>query len=178
MSETLERDEVIELLNALGSDEDEEALLAARALHSKIAQASLSWDELLVADGTEDNELEERDQLLSEESEDEGVIEGNSSKSFENNETEEKDQQRGEVFEDEEGAKDNTSTTSKTSADMTTVDNKETLTLINKLLKRDGNSDDLLEELEDYKIDIANGEFEARDHKYVKALYLRLIKSK
>ena len=178
MSEPLERDEVIELLNSLGSEKDEEALLAARALHSKIAQASLSWDELLVADGTEDNELEERDQLLSEESEDEGVIEGNSSKSFENNETEEKDQQRGEVFEDEEGAKDNTSTPSETSADMTTVDNKETLTLIDKLLKRDGNSDDFLEELEGYKIDIANGGFEASDHKYVGALYLRLTKSK
>ena len=64
MSEPLERDEVIKLLNVLGSDKDEEALLAARALHSKIAQASLSWDELLVADETEDNELEEKNQIM------------------------------------------------------------------------------------------------------------------
>jgi hypothetical protein len=52
--------------------------------------------------------------------------------------------------------------------------NAETLALINKLLSRGGHSNDLRQELEDYKTDIAEGEFTDRDHKYVRALYKRL----
>ena len=148
MSEPLERDEVIELLNALGSEEDEDALSAARALHSKIAQASLSWDELLVGDENEENQSEKKDQPPSEDFEDEGEIEESSSIPTE------------------------------TLDDVPSVDNPETLNLIEKLLKREGNSNDLREELEGYKIDISNGEFEVSDHKYVKALYLRLMRGK
>ena len=148
MSEPLERDEVIELLNALGSEEDEDALSAARALHSKIAQASLSWDELLVGDENEENQSEQNDQPPSEDFEDEGEIEESSSIPTE------------------------------TVDDVPSVDNPETLTLIEKLLKREGNSYDLREELEGYKIDISNGEIEVSDHKNVKALYLRLMKGK
>ena len=148
MSEPLERDDVIELLNALGSEEDEDALSAARALHSKMAQASLSWDELLVADENQENQSEIKDQPSSEDFVDEGEIEESSSIPTE------------------------------TLDDVPSVDNPETLTLIEKLLKREGNSNDLREELEGYKIDISNGEFEVSDHKYVKALYLRLMKGK
>lgn len=52
--------------------------------------------------------------------------------------------------------------------------NAETLALIDKLLSRGGHSNDLRRELEDYKTDIAEGEFTDRDHKYVRALYKRL----
>ncbi|MGF1592440.1 MAG: hypothetical protein ACFCUW_04125 [Kiloniellaceae bacterium] len=52
--------------------------------------------------------------------------------------------------------------------------NAETLALINKLLSRGGHSNDLRQELEDYKTDIAEGEFTDRDHKYIRALYKRL----
>jgi len=52
--------------------------------------------------------------------------------------------------------------------------NAETLALIDKLLSRSGHSEELRRELEDYKTDIAEGEFEDVDHSYVRALYKRL----
>ena len=146
MSEPLERDRVIELLNALGSAQDEDALSAARTLHLTITQARMSWDDLLVADNSENNELEEREELEDEE------------------------------LEDEDGVEDNTSKLSQSSAHVNSVDDAETLTLIEKLLARKGNSVDLQEELEGYKLDIANGDFEFNDHSYIKALYARLMK--
>jgi hypothetical protein len=54
--------------------------------------------------------------------------------------------------------------------------NAESLALIDKLLARPGISDDFRQELEDYKADIAEGDFEAADHSYVQALYKRLSK--
>jgi len=156
MSEPLERDHVIELLNALGSAQDEDALSAARTLHLKITQARMSWDDLLVADNSENNELEEREELEDEELEDEEL--------------------EDEELEDEDGVEDNTSKLSQSSAHVNSVDDSETLTLIEKLLARKGNSVDLQEELEGYKLDIANGEFEISDHSYIKALYARLMK--
>jgi len=52
--------------------------------------------------------------------------------------------------------------------------NAETLALIDKLLSRSGHSEELRRELEDYKTDIAEGEFQDSDHSYVRALYKRL----
>ena len=166
MSEPLERDDVIELLNALGSAQDEDALSAARALHLKITQARLSWDDLLEADNSENNELEEREELFDEELEDEEL---------EDEELEDEELEDGEL-EDEDGVEDNTSKQSQSSAHVNSVDDAETLTLIEKLLARKGNSVDLQEELEGYKLDIANGDFEISDHSYIKALYARLMK--
>ena len=51
MSVTLERKQVIELLDKLGSDQDEDALAAARTLHKQISGSGMSWDDLLVGDG-------------------------------------------------------------------------------------------------------------------------------
>lgn len=50
----------------------------------------------------------------------------------------------------------------------------DTLALIEQLLADPDRSEALREELEEYKIDIAEGEFDAKDHKYVRALYQRL----
>jgi hypothetical protein len=52
--------------------------------------------------------------------------------------------------------------------------NAESLALIGKLLSRSGHSEDLRRELEDYKTDIAEGEFTDADHSYLRALYRRL----
>ena len=52
--------------------------------------------------------------------------------------------------------------------------NAESLALIDRLLARSGHSDDLREELEGYKADIAEGEFTDADHSYLRALYRRL----
>lgn len=50
----------------------------------------------------------------------------------------------------------------------------DTLGLIEKLLTDSDRSEALREELEEYKADIASGEFDAKDHQYVRALYQRL----
>ena len=203
MSEPLVRDQVIELLNALGSAKDKDALWAARALHLTITQASTSWDDLLVADESEYNELEEKDQMLGEGMEElripedgmeddldiaNGKVESSdnsyvkalysrlTSKQSENNELGEREELLAEELEDEDGIEDDTSKQSETSAHVNSVDDTKTLTLIDKLLTRKGNSHDLQEELEGYKLDITNGEFESSDHSYVKALYSRLMK--
>lgn len=52
----------------------------------------------------------------------------------------------------------------------------DTLALIEKLLADPDRSEVLREELEEYKADIANGDFVAKDHKYVSDLYERLTK--
>lgn len=50
----------------------------------------------------------------------------------------------------------------------------DTLALIEQLLADPDRSEALREELEEYKTDIAEGEFDAKDRKYVRALYQRL----
>jgi hypothetical protein len=58
-----------------------------------------------------------------------------------------------------------------------TAKRAETLALIGKLLARSGHSEDLRQELEGYKEDLAagdDGEFTDSDHAYVRALYKRL----
>ena len=52
--------------------------------------------------------------------------------------------------------------------------NAESLALIDKLLSRGGHSEDLQQELEGYKADIAEGSFADADLRYLRALYKRL----
>jgi hypothetical protein len=47
MTNRLDRDELISLLETLGSDNDEEALAAARVLDTKVAAAETTWSALL-----------------------------------------------------------------------------------------------------------------------------------
>jgi hypothetical protein len=65
----LDRDEVIELLERLGRQDDAEVLAAARALHERVSLSELSWDDLLIPDADLDVDDEEDD----EEDEDEAV---------------------------------------------------------------------------------------------------------
>ena len=134
MTDTLDRQTVIELLNRLGEEQDSDVLEAARTLHGQISDSGMSWEELLVPeDGAAEPEY-------------------------------------GDAEEDEEQEE--------SRAPLPPVgDDTDTLDLIEKLLARPGISDEFREELEDYKTDIADGEFEESDHRYVRALYARLSKS-
>ena len=129
MGENPSREDLIGLLERLGSEQDQEALAAARELHSKIAAAGVSWADLLVPEAAE-----------------------------------------GDVGEDAEvpGAEPAEAPAGKARG------NGETLALIEKMLAKSGISEDFREELEGYKQDIAEGEFENSDHDYVRALYKRL----
>ena len=50
MRESLERNQVIELLDKLGSEQDEDVLAAARMLHGQIIESGMGWEDLLVGD--------------------------------------------------------------------------------------------------------------------------------
>ena len=54
MTEALNRDDVIRLLNGLGSERDEDVLEAARQVHARVAAAGATWEELLVPVATAD----------------------------------------------------------------------------------------------------------------------------
>ena len=135
MSEPLERDKVIDLLDRLGSDQDEDALAAARALHSQITRAGMGWQDLLVGD--------------------EGAA-----------------QSAPDVDDDTDDEDDTPEPAVNFSYDESKIS-----ALIDKLLAREGNSEMLREELEEYKSDLANGDFEPSDHRYIQALYARLSKT-
>ena len=135
MSEPLERDKVIDLLDRLGSEQDEDALAAARALHSQITRAGMGWQDLLVGD--------------------EGAA-----------------QSAPDVYDDTDDEDD-----APQPAVNFSYDESKTTALIDKLLARAGNSEMLREELAEYKSDLANGDLEPSDHRYIQALYARLSKT-
>jgi ribosomal protein L12E/L44/L45/RPP1/RPP2 len=141
MTELLNRDELIALLNRLGGDEDEEVLQAARQAHSQIAAAGVSWEDLLVPEEPDEESPEPEDQELEEEEDEE----------------EEEEEEDGSPAEP-----------AGTDAD--------SLALIGKLLARSDISAELRAELEDYKADIAEGEFLAADRRYLRAVHERLSK--
>ncbi len=132
MTEPLERDNVIELLKRLGSDQDEAVLEAARQVHAQITVAGMTWENLLVPDVADDD----GDDVEYQDTEDE--------------------------------TPEPPAETAKKDAD--------SLALIDELLAKTGMSEDLREELENYKTDIAEGEFEEVDRRYVRAIHGRLSK--
>lgn len=146
MTEPLDRDVVIRLLDQLGGDQDADVLEAARDLHAQITAAGLNWDELLMPDVDTTMDSTETDETAVET--DETAVSDHS---------------------DQDGDDAGPSAGKKGK-------NAETLALIEKLLAKPDRSDALREELEDYKEDIAQGEFNAKDHQYVRALYARLAK--
>ena len=142
MSVTLERSQVIELLDNLGSEQDEDVLAAARMLHSQITESGMGWEDLLVGDEPEVEEEAQVDSLPDEGDENDDIAE----------DTVEPDTRF-------------------------TGDETQTLSLIEKLLARDGISSEFREELEEYKTDISDGIFESSDYRYVHAVYARLTKN-
>ena len=148
MTEPIPREDVIDLLNRLGSDRDEDVLEAAREVHTRIAAANMTWDELLVPDQADDADDEYDESEDSEDSEDSDAIEAPDP-------------------DDEEATE---------PAGAPDAKNAESLALIDKLLAMRGISTDLREELKGYKTDIAEGEFETRDHRYLRAVHARLSK--
>ena len=63
MTDALVRNDLIELLERLGSDSDEDALDAARQLHARVSAAKVSWRDLLVADDRPTDSHDAEDEL-------------------------------------------------------------------------------------------------------------------
>ncbi len=162
MTEPIPREDVIDLLNRLGSDRDEDVLEAAREVHARIAAANMTWDQLLVPDHADDDTDDDDtdDESDDDESDDDESDDDESEDSDESDAVESSDS-------DEEATE---------PAGAAGAKNAESLALIDKLLAMRGISTDLREELKGYKTDIAEGEFETRDHRYLRAVHARLSK--
>ncbi|PPR59948.1 MAG: hypothetical protein CFH10_01715 [Alphaproteobacteria bacterium MarineAlpha4_Bin2] len=160
MSEPLQRNQIIELLTDLGKEKDEEVLLAARELHSRVKKSGLGWDDLLVGDQSEakGEALDAKNEC--------GV-------NAVHNETIEADK----FLDDHPERIEQHSELEPSGLAEESVDETQTLSLIEKLLANDSFSSDLYAELEEYKTEIADGTFAPRDHHYVRALYARLTKT-
>jgi len=140
-SQELDRDNIIRLLNQLGSDNDEEIMTSARALHTQVSDANVDWNDLLVGLSEPETETEPETEPETETETDE-------------------DPQENEVSGDNNKGK--------------TLNDSEATKIIDKLLSNTYISEYLKEELEDYKIDIAEGELEASDRSYLISLNKRL----
>ncbi len=161
MTEMLRRDELIAILNRLGSDEDEEVLEAARQAHARIAASGMSWEDLLEPDGP----AAESDEAAAESDEADDESDEADDESDEADETEDGELEAGE---DESPAE-------RAGAEGKEKDT-ESLALIGELLARSDISEELRAELEGYKTDIAEGEFVAADRRYLRAIHQRLSK--
>ena len=146
MTETLNRDDVIGLLEKLGGDRDEDVLEAARQVDALVSAAGMTWEELLVPDEAADETDDAAD-------------------------AEDRDLEEDAAAEDHDLADED----AEPPVDQAEK-NAESLALIDKLLAKRGISEDFRAELTDYKTDIAEGEFGEADHRYLRALYKRLSK--
>lgn len=145
MTESLNRDEIIALLERLGGDADTDVLAAARALHAATTNAGIAWADLLVPEDTGDvvdSVADEPVEAVADESVEtvadepvEAVVEPPA----------------------EASARD-----------------AEALALIEKLLARSGITETFRDEMAGYKRDIADGAFEGSDYTYLVALQKRL----
>ncbi len=151
MAEDLDRDGIIGLLESLGSERDEDVVEAAREIHARVTAAGVPWDALLAPVGTA------VDAAFEEGTADDAAFEEGTA--------------------DEEAAAP-AEADGEDAAPAAPRDrgNKESLALIARLLAKSDISKDMREELQGYKEDIAEGEFEDMDHKYLRALHARLTK--
>ncbi len=171
MTEPLERDEVVGLLTMLGSERDEEVLEAARQVHARITAAGMTWDDLLVPDeGAEDTEdtddTDDTDDIEDFDDTDDADDADDTHDTDDADDSDDTDDTGYEDLEDE----------SAEPAAETAGKNAASLTLIGKLLAKSGISQDLREELEGYKTDIAEGDFREADRRYLQAISERLSK--
>ena len=136
MSENLNRDKVLYLLDELGSDDDTEVLQAAKELKNNLATAGVTWDDLLLP--YEENENLESSPVSSTEDGSQSPKSGNL------------------VF--------------------LILQMTQTIALIDDLLSDSNRSEEMREELKEYKTDIKEGDFTQEDHQYIRALHQRLNK--
>ena len=161
MAEDLDRDGIIGLLESLGSERDEDVVEAAREIHARVTAAGVTWDALLAPVGTAD------DAAFEEGTADDAAFEEETA-----------DEEAAEPAEADGEAAEPAEADGEDAAPAAPRDrgNKESLALIARLLAKSDVSKDMREELQGYKEDIAEGEFEDMDRKYLRSLHARLTK--
>ena len=153
MIDDFDRDGLIALLQQLNSDEDERVLAAARALRGGMRASGKSWDDLLR--GSNDEPSRSRD------------IEDGAKDSVENDVEDDVDD---DVDDDETEEIEISTSPSESMSD------EDALKIIERMIKKLKVSVMMREELEGYKEDIADGEFDANDRHYLQSLYDRISK--
>ena len=191
MAGNLDRDGIIGLLESLGSERDEDVLKAAREIHARVTAAGVPWDALLAPDAAAEDEApggtaeEEDEDAAGREEADEEAAESaeadvEAAKSAEaDEEAVESAEADGEAAEREEADGEDAQFAEADGEDAAPArdrGNKESLALIARLLAKSDISKDMRQELQGYKEDIAEGEFEDMDRKYLRALHARLTK--
>jgi hypothetical protein len=141
----VDRDDLIDLLEQLGSADDAEVLAAARELHRRVSEAGLTWDDLLAWPDEDEEEPE-----------------------FELDAEEVVDEQGSPPAA---GRRTPASGASAAPADVNSLGDAA---LIDRILGECDVSDETRQDLLDLKGDIGRGEFTDMDRKYIRALYSRL----
>ena len=189
MAGDLERDRIIGLLESLGSERDEDVVEAAREIHAQVTAAGIPWDVLLAPDTAAEDEAPDtaaEDEAPDTAAEDEAPIAAAEDEAPDTAAEDEApvataEEEDEDVAESEEADGEDARFAEADDEDAAPApakgsDNKESLALIARLLTKSDISKDMREELQGYKEDIADGEFEDMDRKYLRALYARLGK--
>ncbi len=167
MTRALQRNEMIELLERLGSTRDDEVLQAAREAHAQISSAGLSWDDLLVPDDAGTSAPEQGAPQADVEGEAEDMPPPTAAA------PPPRTVAAPTPVADAPPPVKNAEPPAKAGSK-----DAESLALIEKMLAKPGISSHVRRELKDYKDDIAEGEFGDRDRRYIRALYKRMSKTR
>ena len=167
MSEGLDRDEMMRRLERLGSESDEDALAAAREIHAALTAAGLSWDELLVGEDEGEPPANE-DKPDADEGEDEDEPDAEKDDTEDEPDTDEDD------AEDEPDANEDEPDADEDKPAPVAPGDAGVFAAIERLLARDDIAEATREELEGYKDDLADGEFDESDRAYLRALEARI----
>ncbi len=176
MTGELDRETFLRLLDGLGSASDEEALAAAREVHAQVGGAGLTWDALLVPEEQPEPEAAD-DEAEDDEAEDDEAKDDEAVDDEAEDDDEEDRDEYDETEDDEEEDRDQAPHIPDI-PDVPDVKDAVALKLIERLLEKSGLLEETRDELREYKKDIAAGEFEAMDRRYLKALHVRLAKRK
>ena len=170
MTEDMDRDTFMKICDRMMADDDAEALGAAREIREKLVAAGLTWDDVLAPQDLGEDAVVE-DEVVEEEGDEEEADDDFADADEIVDDVEEDNDEDEEVEEEAEAEE---SVDAKGDAGV----NAEALATINRLLAQSDISASLREELDDYKIDIEDGEFDAGDRKYIKSLAARLKSKK
>jgi hypothetical protein len=161
MKANLERDDFINLLGQLNSDDDAEILGAVRDLNAKMTVAGMTWDDLLISQG-------DTAEVTLSEDEDFAIDQG-----IEDSAIDQEDEESDIDQEDEESDIDQEDKGSDNLEPLSDDEKEEAGSLISAIGGMEI-SNMTKQELEEYAADIKSGDFEKMDLRYLRALKSRL----
>ncbi len=177
MLANLNREEFIALLKNLGQEGDDDVLTAARDLHARIAVAGIDWDDLLVPEEDPDAEPEDDDDDAYA-ADDDAYADDDAAADDDAYADDDAaaDDDDDDDDDDEVGADDDTDNDDgHEDAKLSDEQKKEAADLIAAISGLEVSAA-TKEDMKEYKQDLADGEFDATDLKYLHSLRARLGK--